>query len=69
MGAGAGLYNVRCRRKKFAFAMSSPDEFLLKVERGLPGQRVLVAVRVVARKSTVGRFRLTVTSSPLCTTT
>jgi len=31
MGVGAGLYHVRCRRKKFTFAISSPDEFLLSI--------------------------------------
>jgi len=31
MGVGLGAArNVRCRRKKFTFAVSSPDEFLLK---------------------------------------
>jgi len=29
MGVGA-VRNVRCRRKKFTFAVSSPDECLLK---------------------------------------
>ena len=30
MGVGAGPLHVRCRRKKFTFAISSPDEFLVQ---------------------------------------
>jgi len=30
MGVGASLYMYACRRKKFTFDISSPDEFLVQ---------------------------------------
>ena len=35
MGVGAGLYMYDVVAKKFTFAISSPDEFLLVVDDGL----------------------------------
>jgi len=42
MGVGAGLYMCDVVKKKFTFAISSPDEFLLNLEETTVVTRIVI---------------------------